>query len=252
MAAAFSPPFFSPRQNQPLDVASTPHFGAATLGDVSEEEPLSGILAFTKYDRAVTYTWAITPSTEKLTVGATLPVPYDALDIGATVEAKVPLHVSDSTECSGPDTGSGQFLGGVWAAKNIHTAQAVQAAETVVTNGTAQLRMICGSVTTPSNVPSTIVAYAPTEDTSNHIRVAASFTTALSSGTYSYEYKCSNVGGVITNSAPQLITSAIDHAIITAYVGPAVSDDTTVAQAHGLEGVEIKWGASMQILTTPI
>ena len=112
MAAAFSPPFFSPRQNQPLDVASTPHFGAATLGDVSEEEPLSGILAFTKYDRAVTYTWAITPSTEKLTVGATLPVPYDALDIGATVEAKVPLHVSDSTECSGPDTGSGQFLGG--------------------------------------------------------------------------------------------------------------------------------------------
>lgn len=256
MAAAFEPPFNSSRQDQANWRGGYPTFGGEFIGDSSATEPGFAAAVWVKYDGLIENSWTINAGDpHSLSVSKALPASILMLKfLEDRYEVHVPQSIIVDEECSAPNTGSIRSAGGAWFAKNIRTAQNVQAASFTLAGSDALCYDQTGSVNTPSDVPTPILAFATVTNYAYIIKVLVTYSKASdgSTASYSFEYKCKNVAGVATNSATALSSSIIDAGLAGTSVGIGLSGTSTVIVGTGLLATAIKWAARMQVVAIPI
>ncbi len=177
------------------------------------------------------------------------------IDIDPTYVSIGPyVIVQSNQECSAPGTGAIRTFGGIWAAKNIRSGGNVRGASFTMASSSAECYDQAGSVTTFNNVATSILGFATAINYAYAIKVLVTYSKASdgSTGLYSFEYKCKNIGGVVTNSSPILTASAIDAGLAGTSVGIGLAGATTVVVATGLPVTTIQWGAKVQVVAIPV
>lgn len=231
-----------------------PHFSYSTIGDGNASTPGGGYIRFNKYSGATLYQWSLDSAPTYLRVSSTAPTNIPLFNFYTDHNESVVRFVAPSTEdCTGPNTGAVQTSGGIWAAKNIRTAQGLYAASLTLTNGIALRFEGVGTITTATAAVTNIISYITATNTAYIGSVMITCSRAGgSTASFTYEFKSKNVGGGITNGSLQLVSSAIDTALAGINSGCSASGATLNITVTGLAGVSIKWGACLRLIAVPM
>jgi hypothetical protein len=254
MAATYDPPFHSSRQDQRNYRTGDPQFSNATIGDLDSSTPGTRFVYFRVYDGLTEHKWGISaPLFDRIVISKELPALVNMITIqNNLVTCAVPILLQDATNCTASRTGSSITYGGIWADQNIWCGGEMRATAFTLTSGTTLLTEKVGTVTTGDATPTTIVSYTTASNYAYTITVMVAYSlVGGSTGSFTFEYKCKNVAGVVTNSTSQMVSSAIDAALAGTNCATAISGvDTTIAGV-GLAATSIKWNAHMRILAAP-
>jgi hypothetical protein len=111
-----------------------------------------------------------------------------------------------------------------------------------------------GSVNTIDATPTDIVTFLTTTDHAYSIKIIVTYSRVADgeTGSFTFSYKCKNVGGILTNSATVLSASIIDPGLVGTDVTVGSSGATTTIVGTGLVGSNIKWGGRMKIVGIPL
>lgn len=226
MASAYTPPFFSSRQNQANWYQGVPNFGIVTVGDASLVDTGVGQIRVVKYSGGVYNAWELAS-----------PVP---------TEMRLTQYVG---------AGSSTIADFTSALTTYYTplqATAFQGPSIVVTDGTATETTTVTHINTAVVGPTTILTLPIPLNTTAVVKVAITYSRSTSiTGSITFEYRTRNAAAIVVNSLMQNVQRSFDAGLAGTDAGLALSGSNSLVTVTGLAGVSINWGASAKVLTMP-